>query len=75
MKKEKNLLDKIEEAINTEDCCMECLLIEIVRLINEDTSYDKEVKRQMLETIYFTAMYDKEKVDFIAALVNEYKER
>ncbi len=75
MNKEMNLLDKIRTAFDTEDCCMECLLNEITRLIFEDTSYDEEIKQKMLATINNNKMSDRQKLGFITSLINEHIER
>ncbi len=75
MKKEKNLLDKIAEAINTEECCMECLLEEISKLIYTDNSYDEKIKNELLAIINDDELCDRCKLQCILSLINEYIER
>ena len=69
-----NLLESIEQAINSEACCMDCLLIAITKLIDEDNSCDKAIKDELLTIINNSSVNNRTKLLLIISLINEVKE-
>lgn len=72
MERKKNLLDEIKEAVETEECCMECLLAKILEMIDEDTSCDEELKQALLTIISHGELCNRCKLKRIMAFIGGY---